>query len=228
MRILLVEDEVQLSEALGAILEKNNYIVDRVFNGEDGLDYILSDIYEVVILDIMLPKMNGLDVLKECRKKGISTPIILLTAKGEIEDKVLGLDCGADDYLPKPFYTEELLARIRALSRRTGSITNENMLTFGDITLNIGTLELKCGDNSIKLTAKESGLLELLINGKDMISNKDDIINKLWGFDSEAEHNNVEVYVSFIRRKLSYLKSEVSIKAIRNLGYILEYKNEEV
>ena len=172
--------------------------------------------------------MNGLDVLKECRKKGISTPIILLTAKGEIEDKVLGLDCGADDYLPKPFYTEELLARIRALSRRTGSITNENMLTFGDITLNIGTLELKCGDNSIKLTAKESGLLELLINGKDMISNKDDIINKLWGFDSEAEHNNVEVYVSFIRRKLSYLKSEVSIKAIRNLGYILEYKNEEV
>lgn len=228
MRILLVEDEVQLSEALGAILEKNNYIVDRVFNGEDGLDYILSDIYEVVILDIMLPKMNGLDVLKECRKKGISTPIILLTAKGEIEDKVLGLDCGADDYLPKPFYTEELLARIRALSRRTGSITNENMLTFGDITLNIGTLELKCGDNSIKLTAKESGLLELLINRKDMISNKDDIINKLWGFDSEAEHNNVEVYVSFIRRKLSYLKSEVSIKAIRNLGYILEYKNEEV
>ena len=228
MRILLVEDEVQLSEALGAILEKNNYIVDRVFNGEDGLDYILSNIYEVVILDIMLPKMNGLDVLKECRKKGISTPIILLTAKGEIEDKVLGLDCGADDYLPKPFYTEELLARIRALSRRTGSITNENMLTFGDITLNIGTLELKCGDNSIKLTAKESGLLELLINRKDMISNKDDIINKLWGFDSEAEHNNVEVYVSFIRRKLSYLKSEVSIKAIRNLGYILEYKNEEV
>lgn len=228
MRILLVEDEIQLSEALGAILEKNNYIVDRVFNGEDGLDYILSDIYEVVILDIMLPKMNGLDVLKECRKKGISTPIILLTAKGEIEDKVLGLDCGADDYLPKPFYTEELLARIRALSRRTGSITNENMLTFGDITLNIGTLELKCGDNSIKLTAKESGLLELLINRKDMISNKDDIINKLWGFDSEAEHNNVEVYVSFIRRKLSYLKSEVSIKAIRNLGYILEYKNEEV
>lgn len=227
MRILIVEDEKQLSEALGAILEKNHYIVDRVFDGEDGLDYILSDIYDVVILDIMLPKMNGLDILKEARKSGIATPIILLTAKGEISDKVTGLDYGADDYLPKPFYTEELLARVRALGRRKGEVVNENALTFGDLTLNVGNLELRGPDNSIKLTVKESGLLELFMNRKDMITNKDDIISKLWGYESEAEHNNVEVYVSFLRRKFTYLKSNVSIKAMRNLGYILEYKGGE-
>ena len=227
MRILIVEDEVQLSEALGAILEKNNYIVDRVFDGESGLDYILSDIYDGVILDIMLPKLNGIEVLKKARKERISTPIILLTAKGEVEDRIIGLDCGADDYLPKPFYVEELMARIRALTRRKGEVQSDNLLSYGDITLNIGNLELGSKENSIKLTAKESGLLELLINRKDMISNKDDIISKLWGYESEAEHNNVEVYVSFLRRKLSYLKSKVAIKAIRNLVYILEYKDGE-
>ena len=225
MRILIVEDEEQLSEALGAILEKHNYTVDRVFNGEDGLDYILSNIYDLVILDIMLPLMNGLDVLKKARKEGIECPIILLTAKGEVSDKVEGLDCGADDYLPKPFYTEELLARIRALSRRKGEVTNENELSFGDITLNIGTLELSTSLNSVKLTAKEFGLLELLINRNGSVINKDDIINKLWGFESEAEHNNVEVYISFLRRKLTFLKSKVTIKAIRNMGYLLEYKD---
>ncbi|MEI3338521.1 MAG: response regulator transcription factor [Clostridium sp.] len=225
MRILIVEDEKQLSEALGAILEKHNYIVDRVFNGEDGLDYILSNIYDLVILDIMLPLMNGLDVLKKARKEGIECPIILLTAKGEVSDKVAGLDCGADDYLPKPFYTEELLARIRALSRRKGEVINENELSFGDISLNVGTLELSTSLNSVKLTAKEFGLLELLINRKGSVINKDDIINKLWGFESEAEHNNVEVYVTFLRRKLTFLKSKVTIKAIRNMGYLLEYKD---
>ena len=224
MRILIVEDEKQLSEALGAILEKHNYIVDRVFNGEDGLDYILSNIYDLVILDIMLPLMNGLDVLKKARKEGIECPIILLTAKGEVSDKVEGLDCGADDYLPKPFYTEELLARIRALSRRKGEVINENELSFGDISLNVGTLELSTSLNSVKLTAKEFGLLELLINRKGSVINKDDIINKLWGFESEAEHNNVEVYVTFLRRKLTFLKSKVTIKATRNMGYLLEYK----
>ena len=225
MRILLVEDEKQLSEALGAILEKNNYIVDRVFDGEDGLDYILSNIYDLVILDIMLPKMNGLSVLRNVRKEGIDTPIILLTAKGDVSDRVEGLDCGADDYLVKPFYTEELLARIRALSRRKGEVISNNSLIFEDISLNIYNLELSCGEKSIKLTAKESGLLELLINRKDIIASKDDIINKLWGYESEAEHNNVEVYVSFIRRKLSHLKSRVVIKAVRNVGYILEHKD---
>lgn len=227
MRVLIVEDEEQLSEALGNILEKNNYSVDRVFNGIDGLDYFLSNIYDVVILDIMLPKMNGLDVLKCARKEGIFTPTILLTAKGEISDKVVGLDCGADDYLSKPFYTEELLARIRALSRRKGEVVNNNELSYGDISLNLSTLELRCRENSIKLTAKESNLLELLINRKGMVTGKDDIIRKVWGYESEVEHNNVEVYVSFLRRKLLSLKSTTSIKAMRNLGYILECNNGE-
>lgn len=225
MKILIVEDEEQLSEALGAILEKNNYFVDRVFDGEDGLDYILSGIYDVIILDIMLPKMSGLEVLKRARKSGIYSPIILLTAKGDISDKVIGLDSGADDYLPKPFYTEELLARIRALGRRKGEVISDNNLKFGDITLNTATLELSNGDKTIKITAKEFGLLEVLINRKRTITNKDDIINKLWGYDSDAEYNNVEVYVSFLRRKLTFLKSQVAIKAIRNIGYILEYKD---
>ena len=207
------------------ILEKNNYIVDRVFNGEDGLDYILSNIYDLVILDIMLPKMDGINVLKTVRKERIGTPIILLTAKGDISDKVQGLDCGADDYLAKPFYTEELLARIRALSRRKGEVISNNSLIYEDISLNIYNLELSSANKSIKLTAKESGLLELLINRRGIITSKDDIINKLWGYESEAEHNNVEVYVSFIRRKLTHLKSKVIIKAVRNVGYILEYKD---
>ena len=149
MRILIVEDEVQLSEALGAILEKNNYIVDRVFDGESGLDYILSDIYDGVILDIMLPKLNGIEVLKKARKERISTPIILLTAKGEVEDRIIGLDCGADDYLPKPFYVEELMARIRALTRRKGEVQSDNLLSYGDITLNIGNLELGSKENEV-------------------------------------------------------------------------------
>ena len=202
--------------------------MDRVFNGEDGLDYILSDIYDVVILDIMLPKLNGLEVLKEARKSGVSTPIILLTAKGDIKDKVLGLDSGADDYLPKPFDTEELLARIRALSRRKGEVVDSSDIEYGDIILNANKLELRCkSGQSIKLTAKECGILELLINRKDMISNKDEIINRLWGYESEVEHNSVEVYVSFLRRKLTYLQSKVSIKAISNMGYILEFKDGE-
>ena len=225
MRILLVEDEKQLSEALGAILEKNNYIVDRVFDGEDGLDYILSDIYDIVILDIMIPKMNGLDVLRNARKEGISTPVILLTAKGEVSDKITGLDCGADDYLAKPFYTEELLARIRALGRRKGEVSADNLLHFGDISLDMSSLELKGADKSVTLTAKESGLLELFMNRSNMITSKDEIINKLWGYESDAEHNNVEVYVSFLRRKLHFLNSKVSIKAVRNVGYKLEFED---
>lgn len=227
MRILLVEDEVQLSEALGIILEKNNYIVDRLFDGEDGLDYMLSDIYDIVILDIMLPKMDGLDVLKNAREKGISTPVILLTAKGEVSDKVMGLDSGADDYLSKPFYTEELLARVRSLSRRRSKVLKDNLLRIGNITLDMSTLELKKSEKYIMLTTKEALLLELLINRSNMISSKDEILDKLWGYESEAEHNNVEVYISFLRRKLEFLNSNVIIKTIRNMGYKLISKDGE-
>ncbi|WP_122640096.1 response regulator transcription factor [Romboutsia sp. Marseille-P6047] len=222
MKLLLVEDEVQLSEALSQILIKNKYSVDAVYDGEDGLNYGLTDIYDIIILDIMLPKLNGLQILKILRKKGISTPIILLTAKDSIDDKVTGLDLGADDYLSKPFSTEELLARLRALTRRRGEIINDNILEFGDIRLNLSTYDLESGENSITLTLKEFEILNYFMQRPKSIVSKDDLITKLWGFDSEADHNNIEVYISFIRKKLTYINSNVKIATIRRVGYKLE------
>lgn len=222
MKLLLVEDEKQLSEALQQILIKNKYSVDAVYNGEEGLLYALSDVYDVIILDIMLPKLNGIEILKTIRKKGISTPVILLTAKATIEDKILGLDCGADDYLPKPFSTEELLARLRALTRRSGGFINENTLEFSDIKLNLSTYDMEVKDNSITLTQKEFEILRYFMQRPKSVVSKDDLITKLWGFDSDIEHNNIEVYISFLRKKLSYLKSNVKITTIRRVGYRLE------
>lgn len=222
MRILLIEDEIQLSEALKQILVKNKYSVDAVFDGEDGLIYALTDVYDVIILDIMLPKLNGLDVLKEFRKKDISTPVILLTAKGSIEDKIIGLDSGADDYLPKPFSPDELLARLRALTRRNGEFVNENILKFSDINLNLATYEMIVYDNSLTLTLKEFEILKYFMQRPKIVVSKDDLITKLWGFESEVEHNNIEVYISFLRKKLSHLNSNVKITTIRRVGYRLE------
>ena len=222
MKLLLVEDEVQLSEALSQILIKNNYSVDAVYDGDDGLNYGLTDIYDVIILDIMLPKLNGLQVLRMLRKKGISTPIILLTAKDSVEDKVTGLDLGADDYLPKPFSSEELLARLRALTRRKGEVINDNILDFGDIRLNLSTYDLECKNNSITLTLKEFDILHYFMQRPKRIVSKDDLITKLWGFDSEADHNNIEVYISFLRKKLTHIDSSVKISTIRRVGYKLE------
>ncbi len=222
MRILLVEDELHLAEALAQILKKNNYTVDTVNDGEAGLDNGLTGIYDLIILDIMLPKLDGISVLKGIRKAGLQTHVILLTAKGQISDKVAGLDSGADDYLAKPFATEELLARIRALSRRKGDIAEDNSLKFGDIELNTSSLKLYKGSNEVKLTLKESELLEFLIMRKSMATSKELIIEKLWGFESEVEHNHVEVYISFLRKKLTFLKSVVSIDTVRGVGYVLE------
>jgi two-component system, OmpR family, response regulator ArlR len=222
MRILIVEDEVHLAEALTQILKKNNYTVDAVNDGESGLDNALSDIYDLIILDIMLPKMDGISIVKEIRKHEISTPVILLTAKGEISDKVVGLDSGADDYLPKPFATEELLARIRAVARRKGEVLQDNTLKYGDIELNPATLKLSCDGKEVKLILKESELLELLITRKKAVTSKELIIEKLWGFDAEVEHNHVEVYISFLRKKLLYLTSKIKINTIRGVGYVLE------
>lgn len=224
MRILIVEDEVHLAEALTQILKKNNYSVDAAHDGEVGLDNALSNIYDVIILDIMLPKVDGITILKEIRKERISTPVILLTARGEITDRVIGLDSGADDYLAKPFATEELLARIRALSRRKGEVLPSNTLKFGDFELNTATLKLSRDSKEVKLILKESELLELLISRKNSATSKEIIIEKLWGFDAEVEHNNVEVYISFLRKKLTHLSSEVIINTVRGVGYILEVK----
>lgn len=223
MRILVVEDEVHLAEALSHILKKNNYTVDVSNDGESGLDNALSNIYDVIVLDVMLPKTDGITILKKIRAEGLDVPVIMLTAKGEIADKVRGLDSGADDYLAKPFNTEELLARIRALGRRRGEIIDNNyLLQFGDISLNTSTLNLSSGTHEINLTLKEFELLEYLILHKNIVASKEQIIEKLWGFDSEAESNHVEVYVSFLRKKLRFVHSNVSINAVRGVGYILK------
>ena len=222
MKLLLVEDEKQLSEALQQILIKNKYSVDAVYNGEEGLLYALSDVYDVIILDIMLPKLNGIEILKTIRKKGISNPVILLTAKATIEDKILGLDCGADDYLPKRFSTEELLARLRALTRRSGGFINENTLEFSDIKLNLSTYDMEVKDNSITLTQKEFEILRYFMQRPKSVVSKDDLKTKIWGYDSDIEYNNIEVYISFLRKKLDYVESNVKITTIRRVGYRLE------
>lgn len=222
MRILLVEDEIQLSEALSQILTKNKYIVDAVYDGEDGLDYGLTDIYDVIILDIMLPKLNGLEILKKLRKESISAPVILLTAKGQVEDRVRGLDTGADDYLVKPFATEELLARLRALTRRQGEIINDNILEVGDIKLNLSSYEMEGPTDNIKLSLKEFEIMRYFMQRPKSVVTKDDLITKLWGYDSDAEHNNIEVYISFLRKKISYIGSSTSIATLRGIGYKLE------
>ncbi len=222
MKLLLVEDEKQLSEALTQILIKNKYSVDAVYDGDDGLEYGLTDIYDIIILDIMLPKLNGLQILKKLRKEGISTPIILLTAKGSVEYRITGLDLGADDYLPKPFSPEELLARLRALSRRKGEVINDNILEYGDVQLNISTYDLECNGTSITLTQKEFEILKYFMQRPKNVVSKDDIISKLWGYDSDVEHNNIEVYISFLRKKLAYINSSVKITTLRRVGYKLE------
>lgn len=222
MKLLLVEDEKQLSEALTQILKKNKYSVDAVLDGESGLDCSLTGIYDVILLDIMLPKMNGLEVLKHMRSQGISTPVLLLTAKGEVSDKVKGLDLGADDYLAKPFSPDELLARLRAICRRKGELINDNMLTFGDVSLNLSTYELEGKSCHVRLTLKEFDIMKFFLMRPGMAVSKDDLITKLWGFDSDAEHNNLEVYISFLRKKLSYIGSTVKISTLRGVGYKLE------
>lgn len=222
VKLLLVEDEKQLAEALTQIFKKNKYLVDVVFDGEDGLDYALTGIYDVIILDIMLPKLNGLEIIKNLRAENISTPVIFLTAKGEISDKIRGLDYGADDYLAKPFSTGELLARIRALGRRKGEVINDDILSFKDISLNLSTYALEGKENSVKLSVKEMEILKYFLLRPKRIVNKEDLITKIWGYDSNAENNNVEVYISFLRKKFQHIGTKVKISTIRGIGYKLE------
>ena len=220
-RLLLVEDETALSEALSEILNQNGYLTDCVSNGVDGLDYIRTGIYDLVLLDIMLPGMDGLSVLKKMRAEKIHTPVILLTAKSELSDIVTGLDAGSDDYLPKPFSTAELLARIRALGRRSPRYT-ENVLQFKDLVLNQGGMELSCGKNSIRLGKKEFQLMELFMRNPGQVLPKELLLNRVWGPDAAADYNNVEVYISFLRQKLHALGSCAAIRTIRLAGYQLE------
>ena len=221
MRILLVEDETALAEAVAEILKQNGYTIDVVANGKDGFDYGRSGVYDMILLDIMLPGMDGLTILKSLRRLHISTPVILLTAKSEVSDIVTGLDAGSDDYLAKPFSTGELLARMRALSRRGTSYAGE-ILSYEDLSFNKGTMELSSPTDSIRLGLKEAQLIELLLNNPRQVMPKNLLIEKIWGLDSDAEYNNIEVYISFLRQKLGYLDTRVQIKTIRGVGYQLE------
>ncbi len=221
MRILLAEDEKELSRALVAILKHNNYSVDAVYNGQDALDYIDTGVYDGVVLDIMMPKVDGITVLQTIRKQGNSVPVILLTAKSEIDDRVLGLDSGADDYLTKPFSTKELLARIRAMTRRKTETTH-SVLTFGNIRLDRTTFELSSPSNTIKLANKEFQMLEMLMTTPSKIISNEVFMEKIWGYDSDTDLSVVWVYISYLRKKLVSLKADIQIKATRNRGYSLE------
>ena len=223
MRLLLAEDEEDLSKALVAVLKHNNYSVDAVYNGQDALDYLETENYDGAILDIMMPKMDGLTVLRKIREAGNSVPVILLTAKAEIDDRVAGLDCGADDYLTKPFSMKELLARIRAMTRRKAE-TTDSVLTFEDISLDRSTYVLSCGNEKVRLASKEYQMLEMLMSNPKQIISVDQFMDRIWGFDSDTELNVVWVNISYLRKKLSSLNSCVSIKATRGLGYSLEGK----
>ena len=227
MKVLLVEDTLQLNKALTTILKRNSYVVDCAFDGEEALDYIFSVQYDCIILDIMLPKVNGLEVLKRLREKKIDTPVLLLTAKITTEDKVLGLDMGADDYLSKPFNTEELLARIRALLRRKPEYKEkETILTFGDCSLEVNNLTLKCGDKTILLMNKEVQIMTMLMKNKGKIVSLDMITKNVWDLEAYSTSENVWVFISYLRKKLSSIDSKVLIKSIRYQGYYLEMEND--
>lgn len=223
MRILIVEDEIRLAEALAQIMKESKYSVDVVNDGESGFDYAMSGIYDVIVLDVMLPRMNGFDIVQQMRREKNHTPVILLTARDAVNDKVTGLDCGADDYLTKPFVPAELLARIRALSRRQGEVVASE-LTFDDIKLNLSTYILECRYKSVRLGLKEFEVMRLLMANPANVIPKEDILLKVWGTESDAEDNNVEAYVSFLRKKLFYLGSEVNIATVRKVGYYLDVK----
>jgi DNA-binding response OmpR family regulator len=226
MNILVVEDNLNLANSIKDLLIENKYTVDVIFNGEEGLYYGKQDIYDLIIMDVMLPVYDGYTIVKQLRTFGIATPILMLTAKSELDDKVIGLDSGADDYMTKPFSTKELLARIRALSRRKSDIVTEN-LSIGDIMLDLSTSELSCHEKTTKLSHTEYQLLEFLINNKTTTLSKEQLIIKVWGYDSNAVENNVEVYVSFLRKKLKFLKSNVVIRNIRKLGYRIEANDDQ-
>ena len=221
MRILIVEDERRLAEALVQIMEEQRYQAEAVFDGADGLDYALSGQYDVIVLDVMLPKLDGFEVARRLRCAHVSTPTLMLTARDEIPDKISGLDCGADDYMTKPFDTGELLARVRALTRRQGDVIGET-LSVADLTLNLSTRTLSRGEKSVRLGFKEFEVLRLLMASARAVVPKEDIIARVWGMDSNAEENNVEVYVSFLRKKLLFLGSDVSIGTVRKVGYYRE------
>jgi len=227
MRILIIEDEKNLANALGQILLEQKYMVDIVNDGQDGYDYAISNIYDCIILDIMLPRKNGYEICSNLRKNKISTPILMLTARDSISDKVKGLDLGADDYMTKPFSTDELLSRLRALTRRKGEVILEQM-EYDDIIFSLSSSELKSTKSvkSVRLSYKKAEILKLCLSSPQIIISKETLITKVWGYDYDIQENNVETYISFLRKKLSFVESKVSIISLKKLGYKLT-KNDD-
>lgn len=227
MNILIIEDEYSLADAVAETLKNEKFNVCIKTNGEDGEDEALTDNYDLILLDVMLPKKNGFDILRYLRQEKINTPIIMLTAKSEMDDKLNGLEHGADDYITKPFAMRELMARIKAVLKRTNNIENTDCLEYGDLILDLKNAKLKSHNNEIQISGKELELLEQLLLNKNQIISRESLLEKIWGFDSDSEYNNVEVYITFIRRKLKLIDSKVNIKAVRGVGYKLEGKNDK-
>jgi DNA-binding response OmpR family regulator len=225
MQILVVEDEKRLAAALEHILTQQKYMVDVAYDGTDGYDLAVSGIYDIIILDVMLPGINGYEVATRLRKEKIATPVLMLTAKDQIADKVKGLDAGADDYMTKPFDPQELLARIRALTRRQGEVVLDE-LSFEGLKLNLSTCDLLCNEKSVHLNFKEFEIMKIFMSSPGIVVTKDDLIVKVWGYDSNAVDNNVEVYISFLRKKLDFIGSSVEIASLRKIGYRLEVKQD--
>ncbi len=225
MKILIIEDEKILADSLKTLLESKGFEVEAVYDGETGKEYALLGIYDLLILDVMMPEMDGYEVARQVRSQRCSTPILMLTAKSEVEDRIRGLNSGADYYLTKPFYTAELLACINALLRRQGNQVDE--LVFGNTSLDLSSSKLICGEKSIRLSAKEFDVMRLLMQSKDRNLSKEALLARVWGYDSNAVENHVEVYIGFLRKKLKSIGSDVSIEAIRRLGYHLEVKQND-
>lgn len=221
MRILVADDEKEMAMVLQALLSREHYSVDVVYDGQDALDYGLAENYDCLVLDIMMPKLDGIQVLQKLRERGVTTPVLLLTAKGQVEDRIAGLDSGADDYLPKPFHNGELMARVRALTRR-GKEYTPNVLSAGNITLDRASFTLTCGSASLRLSSKEFQVLELLLCRQGRPISTEEFMDRIWGYDSEAEINVVWAYLSYLRRKLETVGANVRITARRGQGYVLE------
>ena len=222
MRVLVIEDETRLAATLQDLLELNGYAADVCHDGEAGLDNALTAIYDVILLDVMLPKLDGFTLLRRLREAGNATPVLMLTARSEVSDKVEGLDLGADYYLTKPFDPKELLACVRALTRRQPELRNPDSLEFGGVKLEKSSFTLSCGPRSVRLSRKEFDMMELLLLNRNLVLTKESLLLKIWGYESDAEDNNVEVYISFLRKKLAHIHAKVRIRTIRMVGYCLE------
>lgn len=226
MNILIIEDEYSLADAIAETLKTEKFNINIQTNGEDGENEALTGNYDLILLDVMLPRKNGFEILTNLRKEKVKTPIIMLTAKSEMSDKLNGLENGADDYITKPFSTRELMARVKIILKRANNIEDTSILKFGDLTLDLKNAKVKCRENEIQISGKELDLLEQLLINKNQVSIRENLAQRIWGYESDTEYNNVEVYITFLRRKLNLLQSNVKIKAVRGIGYKLEEEND--